>query len=98
MAVTAAAGGTGHLAVQLAAAAGAHVVAVVGGPHKAGLVSELGAATVIDYTQEPVSMGAGAWVWVWGLGRGCGCGGRCMPRMGRGNGLLLGSVGGGSGT
>lgn len=65
MAVTAAAGGTGHLAVQLAAAAGAHVVAVVSGPAKARLVSELGAATIIDYSQEPVGE-----AWVRGVGSG----------------------------
>lgn len=39
--VTAAAGGTGHLAAQWAAAAGARVVAVVGGPDKAALVARL---------------------------------------------------------
>lgn len=50
--VTAAAGGTGHLAVQLAVAAGATVVAVVGGPAKARAVEALGAHHVIDYSRQ----------------------------------------------
>jgi len=52
--VTAAAGGTGQFAVQLAAAAGATVVATCGGPAKAALLRRLGAARVIDYHQERV--------------------------------------------
>lgn len=47
--ITAAAGGTGQFAVQLAAAAGARVVAVVGSPAKAALARSLGAAAAIDY-------------------------------------------------
>ncbi|GIL65765.1 hypothetical protein Vafri_19461 [Volvox africanus] len=54
VAVTAAAGGTGHLAVQLAAAAGATVVAVVGGATKAAAVAALGAAHVVDYHRPDV--------------------------------------------
>lgn len=50
--VTAAAGGTGQYAVQLAALAGAHVVAVVGSQHKAAAVEALGAHRVIDYNSE----------------------------------------------
>jgi NADPH-dependent curcumin reductase CurA len=53
--VTAAAGGTGHFAVQLAAAAGCHVVATCGGARKAALVRSLGAHRVIDHTAEDVA-------------------------------------------
>ncbi len=52
--VTAAAGGTGQFAVQLAALAGATVVATCGGPDKAALLRRLGAHRVIDYTAEDV--------------------------------------------
>ncbi|KAG2434043.1 hypothetical protein HXX76_007771 [Chlamydomonas incerta] len=52
--VTAAAGGTGQFAVQLAKAAGCHVVATCGGPDKAALLKELGADRVIDYKGESV--------------------------------------------
>ncbi|MCO1654575.1 zinc-binding dehydrogenase [Pseudonocardia humida] len=45
--VTGAAGGVGRYAVQLAAAAGAHVVAQVGAPARAAGLRELGAADVI---------------------------------------------------
>ena len=47
--VTAAAGGTGQFVVQLAAAAGARVVAVVGSEAKAALVRRLGASEVINH-------------------------------------------------
>eukprot|EP00775_Hariotina_reticulata_P002616 gene2616-2917_t len=47
--VTAAAGGTGQFAVQLAKLAGCTVVATCGGQHKAGLLKQLGADRVIDY-------------------------------------------------
>lgn len=47
--VHAAAGGVGSAAVQLAAAAGARVIATCGGPEKAALCRELGAGVVIDY-------------------------------------------------
>eukprot|EP00198_Chlamydomonas_reinhardtii_P003020 XP_001692356.1 predicted protein [Chlamydomonas reinhardtii] len=53
--VTAAAGGTGHFAVQLAALAGCVVVAVVGGPAKAAAAAALGARHVIDYSREDVA-------------------------------------------
>jgi NADPH:quinone reductase-like Zn-dependent oxidoreductase len=52
--VTAAAGGTGMFAVQLAAAAGARVVATCGGAAKAQLLRSLGAHRVIDHTAESV--------------------------------------------
>lgn len=51
--ITAASGGVGHLAVQMARHLGAHVVATVGRPH-VDFVSELGAETVIDYTTQDV--------------------------------------------
>lgn len=50
--VEAAAGGVGSLIVQLAKAAGARVVAAVGGARKAGLAAELGAEVAVDYTDE----------------------------------------------
>jgi NADPH:quinone reductase-like Zn-dependent oxidoreductase len=51
--ITAASGGVGHLAVQLARHLGAHVVATTGTAH-VDFVSELGAETVIDYTTQDV--------------------------------------------
>ncbi|KAI5073037.1 hypothetical protein GOP47_0011050 [Adiantum capillus-veneris] len=53
--VTAAAGGTGQFAVQLAKLAGNKVVATCGGAEKASLLKELGADRVIDYRTENVS-------------------------------------------
>ncbi|MFJ3711205.1 zinc-binding dehydrogenase [Streptomyces sp. NBC_01387] len=51
--VTAAASGSGHLAVQLARALGAgRVVAAVGSPEKAGFVRGCGADEVVTYGQE----------------------------------------------
>jgi NADPH:quinone reductase-like Zn-dependent oxidoreductase len=47
--VTAAAGGTGQFAVQLAKLAGCHVVATCGGAAKAQLLRQLGVDRVIDY-------------------------------------------------
>jgi NADPH:quinone reductase-like Zn-dependent oxidoreductase len=52
--VIGAGGGVGSFAVQLAKARGAHVTGVCG-PAKAGLVRELGADQVIDYTREPLT-------------------------------------------
>lgn len=52
--VTAAAGGLGHLDVQIGKALGAHVVAICGGAKKAALVRELGADRVIDYRSADV--------------------------------------------
>jgi NADPH:quinone reductase len=43
------AGGVGSAAIQLAAAAGARVIATAGGPEKVRLCRELGAAMAIDY-------------------------------------------------
>jgi NADPH:quinone reductase len=50
--VEAAAGGVGTLLVQLARAAGARVIAAVGGPRKAEVARGLGADVVVDY-REP---------------------------------------------
>jgi NADPH:quinone reductase len=52
--VHAAAGGVGSAAVQLGLAAGARVVAVVGGEEKAAAARALGAETVVDRTSEDV--------------------------------------------
>lgn len=51
--ITGAAGGTGTAAIQLARAAGAKTVAIVGGEQKAQLVSDLGADVVIDHRVTP---------------------------------------------
>jgi NADPH:quinone reductase len=50
--VEAAAGGVGSLVVQLAKAAGAHVIAAAGGPRKAQRAMELGADLSVDYTLD----------------------------------------------
>jgi NADPH2:quinone reductase len=50
--VEAAAGGVGSLITQLAKAAGAHVVAAVGGARKAAVAMELGADVAVDYTDD----------------------------------------------
>ncbi|XP_020573422.1 uncharacterized protein LOC110019897 [Phalaenopsis equestris] len=52
--VTAAAGGTGQFAVQLAKLAGNKVVATCGGESKAKLLRSLGADRVIDYRKENI--------------------------------------------
>ncbi|KAG2703584.1 hypothetical protein I3760_06G145500 [Carya illinoinensis] len=52
--VTAAAGGTGQFAVQLAKLAGNTVVATCGGEEKAMLLKKLGADRVIDYRTEDI--------------------------------------------
>ncbi|KAF5727247.1 zinc-binding alcohol dehydrogenase domain-containing protein 2 [Tripterygium wilfordii] len=52
--VTAAAGGTGQFAVQLAKIAGNTVVATCGGVEKARLLKELGVDRVIDYKAEDI--------------------------------------------
>lgn len=52
--VTAAAGGTGQFAVQLAARMGCRVVATCGGADKVQLLRRLGAHRVIDHTRESV--------------------------------------------
>ncbi|KAK9044328.1 hypothetical protein V6N11_072638 [Hibiscus sabdariffa] len=52
--VTAAAGGTGQFAVQLAKLAGNKVVATCGGKDKARLLKDLGVDRVIDYRTEDI--------------------------------------------
>ncbi|KAL0649315.1 hypothetical protein Bca4012_092006 [Brassica carinata] len=52
--VTAAAGGTGQFAVQLAKLAGNKVIATCGGSEKAKLLKELGVDRVIDYKAEDI--------------------------------------------
>jgi NADPH-dependent curcumin reductase CurA len=47
--VSGAAGATGSLAVEIARDAGAHVVAIAGGPQKCARVTEIGAHEVVDY-------------------------------------------------
>jgi len=49
------AGGVGHVAVQLAAWAGARVYTTVSSPEKARIARDLGAAVTIDYRQTPVA-------------------------------------------
>lgn len=58
--VAGATGGVGNQAVQLAAKAGAHVIATACGGEETGLVSELGAAEVVDYTQDVTATVLGA--------------------------------------
>ncbi|MDG5493687.1 zinc-binding dehydrogenase [Niveispirillum sp. BGYR6] len=55
VAISAAAGGLGHLMVQIAKQRGAHVVAVCGGAQKMDFVRGLGADRVIDYKAEDVA-------------------------------------------
>jgi NADPH-dependent curcumin reductase CurA len=55
VAVSAAAGGVGHIIVQLAKLRGCKVVAVCGGTEKAAFVKSLGADRVIDYRAENVA-------------------------------------------
>jgi NADPH-dependent curcumin reductase CurA len=53
--VTAAAGGTGHLAVQLAKLAGNHVIGTCGSDAKAQLLHQLGCDRIINYRQEDLN-------------------------------------------
>lgn len=52
--VQAGAGGVGHVAIQLAKAAGARVITTISGQEKAAFVADLGADEVIDYHQQDV--------------------------------------------
>ncbi len=52
--VTGAAGGVGHMVVQLAKADGLRVIGMAGGPEKCSVVRKLGADAVIDYKSEDV--------------------------------------------
>jgi hypothetical protein len=60
VAISAAAGGLGHLMVQIAKSRGCRVVAVAGGAEKCALASRLGADRVIDYRKEDVAAVLGA--------------------------------------
>ena len=55
VAISAAAGGLGHLMVQLAVLRGCHVIAVCGGKRKGEFVTSLGARRIIDYRSEDVN-------------------------------------------
>lgn len=59
--IHAGAGGTGHVAVQLAALKGAHVAATVGDEAKADFVRQLGADRPILYRREDFVAAATAW-------------------------------------
>ncbi len=50
--VTAAAGGTGHIAVQLAKLAGNHVIGTCGSEQKVALLKKLGCDRIINYRRE----------------------------------------------
>ncbi|MGB3457398.1 MAG: NADP-dependent oxidoreductase [Litorimonas sp.] len=52
--VTGAAGGVGHMVVQLAKADGLRVIGMAGGPEKCEVVRSLGADAVIDYKNEDI--------------------------------------------
>ncbi|MEM7728889.1 MAG: NADP-dependent oxidoreductase [Pseudomonadota bacterium] len=52
--VSGAAGGVGHMIVQLAKADGLRVIGLAGGPDKCAVVRKLGAEAVIDYKNEDV--------------------------------------------
>jgi NADPH:quinone reductase-like Zn-dependent oxidoreductase len=56
--ITAAAGGTGQFAVQLAKLAGNHVVATCSSPDKAAMLKRLGADRVINYRCQGPAAGA----------------------------------------
>ena len=59
VAITAAAGGVGTMAVQLAARAGARVLAVASTPEKRALAASLGAHETCSYEEYPRAVGAG---------------------------------------
>ena len=52
--VSGAAGGVGHMVVQMAKIIGCHVIGIAGGPQKCAIVSDLGADAMIDYKNEDV--------------------------------------------
>jgi len=54
VAVSAAAGGLGQFAVQVAKRAGNHVIGICGGPEKADIARRLGCERVVDYRSEDV--------------------------------------------
>lgn len=52
--VSGAAGGVGHMVVQMAKISGCRVIGIAGGPEKCGIVSGLGADAMIDYKNDDV--------------------------------------------
>jgi len=52
--VSGAAGGVGHMVVQMAKITGCHVIGIAGGPEKCAIVSDLGADAMIDYKNDDV--------------------------------------------
>ena len=54
--ITAAAGGTGHMAVQLAKLAGNHVIGTCGSESKEKLLQKLGCDRIINYRQENLNL------------------------------------------
>ncbi len=65
--VHAGAGGTGHMAIQLARLAGASVATTVSTPEKAAFVTGLGAQLVIDYRKQDFAAAALSWTQERGL-------------------------------
>ncbi|GAC1309430.1 MAG: zinc-dependent alcohol dehydrogenase family protein [Vulcanimicrobiaceae bacterium] len=59
--IHAGAGGVGHIAIQLAREAGAHVATTVSGAEKAALARSLGAEHTIDYRSEDFVTATRAW-------------------------------------
>lgn len=59
VAITAAAGGVGTMAIQLAARAGARVLAIASTPAKRELAASLGAAETCSYEAYPAALGTG---------------------------------------
>lgn len=55
VAVSAAAGGLGHIVVQIAKLSGCHVIGLTGSPEKRALLESLGVDRVIDYRRENVA-------------------------------------------
>lgn len=53
--VSGAAGGVGHIVVQMAKIMGCRVIGIAGGPKKCAIVKSLGADEVIDYKNEDVA-------------------------------------------
>jgi len=53
--VSGAAGGVGHMVVQMAKIVGCRVIGIAGGPEKCGIVSGLGADEMIDYKADDVA-------------------------------------------
>ena len=53
--VSGAAGGVGHIVVQMAKIMGCHVIGIAGGPTKCSIVKDLGADAMIDYKNEDVA-------------------------------------------